>query len=467
MTDSTPSPAADRKLQRAVTLIPAIAIILANIIGTGVFVKARVMTVNVGTPGMVLLVWVCAGLLTLTGSLVYAELSTMMPRSGGALNYIGAAFGRRWAYLYGWTMMLGTWASVAAVAILLVIFLNGLFGDSLAPWALKTLPLVVIVFTTAINLATVRAAGHIATGLTVVKILIVLGVGIGGFLLADGSWKNFSLDAADGIGEGIPESARLGINGFGAAMLGALWSYNGWALISALGGEVKDPGRTLPRTMIGGTLLVIVLYLLINATYFYVLTPLEIANLPESGSVANAAVLRFGGSTAAKLMSVGLVLSAYGTLHTGIMVGARLPFALARKGLLPKSLGIVSARSVPAISVLVTGAGAFVLALSGTFDILTDIYVFMIWIFYGITCSTVFILRRKLPDAERPYRVWGYPYVPLVFLAVTLFLLVNTFLATPWRAVSGLALVLSGLPVYAYYSRKLGSDEATAWLGEE
>jgi APA family basic amino acid/polyamine antiporter len=364
-------------------------------------------------------------------------------------------------------MMLGTWASVAAVAILLVTFFNGLVGGSLPPWALRTLPLAVIGFTTAINLATVRVAGQLATALTVFKILIVLGVGIGGFLLADGSMQNFSMDALGGIGEGVPESARLGIRGFGAAMLGALWSYNGWALISALGGEVKDPGRTLPRTMIGGTLLVIGLYLLINAAYFYVLTPLEIANLPKSQSVANAVVLRFGGSTAAKLMSVGLVISAYGTLHTGLMVGARLPFALARKGLLPANLGIVSARSVPAIAVLATGAGSFVLALSGTFDILTDIYVFMIWIFYGLTCSTVFVLRKKHPDAERPYRVWGYPYVPLVFLAVTLFLLVNTFLATPWRAVSGLLLVLSGLPVYAYYSRRLGADKADAWLGEE
>ncbi|MBL4771068.1 MAG: amino acid permease [Planctomycetes bacterium] len=464
---STSTATGERKLLRSLTLIPAMAIILANIIGTGVFVKARVMTINVGTPSMVLVVWICAGMLTLTGSLVYAELSTMMPRSGGALHYIGAAYGRRWGYLYGWTITLAIGASVAALAILLVTFLNDLLGGGLPPWALRTLPLVFIAVTTALNLASVKSTGHLATALTVVKIALVLGVGIGGFLISDGSWQNYSLDAIGSAGEGVPESARHGVRGFGAAMLGALWSYNGWAVITALGGEVKDPGRTLPRTMIWGTLLVIALYLLINAAYFYVLTPMEIGNLPESKSIANATVQRFGGNTMARLMSAGLVISAYGTLHTTIMVGARLPYALARKGLMPASLGIISARRVPAFAVLATGAWGLVLALSGTFDILTDIYVFVIWIFYGMSCVALFILRRKMPDAERPYRVWGYPIVPAIFLVVTTFLLVNTFLATPGRAISGFVMVVSGLPVYAYYSRRLGSDEATAWLGGE
>lgn len=467
MTDDQTDDATHQKLQRALTLVPSIAIILATIIGTGVFVKARVMIVNVGSPEMVLLVWVCAGLLTLSGSLVYAELSTMMPRSGGALHYIGAAYGRRWGYLYGWTMTLAIGASVAAVAILFVTFLNDLIGGGLPPWALRYLPLLVIAVASGLNLASVRSTGHVATALTVVKIFLLLFVGIGGFLLGDGSWDHFSMDAAGALGEGIPESARLGVRGFGAAMIGALWGYNGWALISSIGGEVKDPERTLPRTMIWGTLLVIVLYLLINAAYFYVLTPLEIGNLPESKSVANAAVLNFGGPTAARLLSVGLLLSAYGVLHTGILVGARTPFALARMGMMPTRLGEVSKNKVPAVAVVATGAWAFVLALTGTFDILTDIYVFVIWIFYGLTCGAVFVLRRKLPDAERPYRVWGYPYVPLVFLAVTVFLLVNTFLAMPYRALSGFLLVVSGLPVYAFYSRRLGDDDAASWLGDE
>jgi len=458
---------AKRRLVRALTVIPATAVILANIIGTGVFVKTRVMTVNVGTPGMVLTVWLCAGLLTLTGALVYAELSTMMPRSGGQFHFIGAAFGRRWAFLYGWTYSLAIGASIAAVAILFVTFLNDLLGAALPPWSLKVLPLVIIGIASGLNLATVRSTGRAATALTSVKVALVLGVGLGAFLLADGSWAHFSLSGAEGVGAGVPESARLGMRGFGAAMLGALWSYNGWAIITSLGGEVKEPSRTLPRAMVGGTLLVIALYMLINAAYFYVLTPMEIANLPESTSVANAAVLRFAGRSAAALMSVGLVVSAYGTLHTSLLVGSRTPFALARKGLLPASLGMVSARAVPAVAVLSVGAWALVLALSGTFDILTDIYVFVLWIFYGMTCLALFTLRRKRPDAERPYRVWGYPVTPALFLLVTVFLLINTFAATPGRALSGLLLVVSGLPVYWFYSRRLGRDAPDAWLGSE
>jgi basic amino acid/polyamine antiporter, APA family len=470
MTEATTTDApahGERRLVRALTLVPATAVILANIIGTGVFVKARVMTVNVGTPGMVLFVWLCAGLLTLAGALVYGELSTMMPRSGGEFHFIGAAYGRRWAFLYGWTRSVAIGASVAAVAILFVTFLNDLLGSALPVWALRTLPLVVIIVATLLNLATVRSTGRVATLLTAVKICLVLGVGVGAFCFADGSWSGFSQSGAEGVGEGVPATARLGLSGFGAAMLGALWSYNGWSIITSLGGEVRDPARTLPRTMVGGTLLVIALYLLINAAYFFVLSPLEIANLPASSSVANATVLRFAGRTAASVMSVALVISAYGTLHTTLLVGSRVPFALARSGLLPKDLGLISARGVPAIAVLAIGAWGLVLALSGTFDILTDIYVFVLWIFYGMTASAVFVLRRKLPDAERPFRVPGYPVVPALFLLVTLFLLINTFIATPDRALAGFALVVTGLPVYVYFSRRLDPDESTAWLGGE
>ena len=470
MADAAPTglPATgERRLVRGLTLIPATAVILANIIGTGVFVKTRVMTVNVGTPGMVLTVWLCAGLLTLTGALVFAELSTMMPRSGGQFHFMGAAYGRRWAFLYGWTYSLAIGASIAAVSILFVTFLNDLLGSALPAWSLTVLPVVVIAVASGLNLATVRSTGRAATALTSVKVALVLGIGLGAFLLADGSWSHFSLNGAGGAGEGVPESARLGIRGFGAAMLGALWSYNGWAIITSLGGEVKEPSRTLPRAMVGGTLLVIALYMMINVAYYYVLTPAEIADLPESQSVANAAMLRFAGRTATALMSVGLVISAYGTLHTTLLVGSRVPFALARRGLLPSGLALVSARSVPAVAVLAVGAWAIILALSGTFDILTDIYVFVLWIFYGMTCLALFVLRRKRPDAERPYRVWGYPVTPALFLAVTLFLLINTFAATPGRALSGLVLVVSGLPVYWFYSRRLGRDEPDAWLGSE
>ncbi len=454
-----------RQLVRTLTLVPAASVILANVIGTGVFVKARVMTSNVGTPAMVLTVWLVAGLLSLAGALIYAELSTMMPRSGGEFHYIGAAYGRRWAFLYGWTKTLALGASAAAVAIVFVIFLNDLTGGVLSASAVQWLPLVVIAVVTAMNLLSMRWSGRLATALTAVKVLLVLGVGLGAFLLADGSWAHFSGSAGLAGGEGVPESARLGVRGFGAAMLGALWSYNGSAVIAAIGGEVKDPARTLPRALVGASLLVIALYMLINAAYFYVLSPAEVAAVPEASSVAREAASRFLGSATAAVMSAGLMISAYGTLHTTMLTGPRLPFALARSGLLPAALGRVSVHAVPAVAVLAIGVWAIVLCASGTFDILTDIYIFVLWIFYGLTGAALFVLRRKAPDAERPYRVWGYPFVPALFLAVTAFLLINTLVATPGRALAGIGLIAAGLPVYGYYARRLGATDTPEWLG--
>lgn len=463
----TQAQAPKRHLLRALTLIPATAIILANIIGTGVFVKARVMTCNVGSPEMVLIVWFVAGLLTLASALVYAELGAMMPRSGGEFNFIGAAFGRRWAFLFGWTKSVALGASVAAAAIIMVIFLNDFTGGSLPILWVQILPFLVIVVSTVINFLTVRSSGYFVTVLTSVKIALVLLVGLGAYLLADGNWGNYASSGAAGSCEGVPESAKLGISGFGAAMLGALWGYNGWAIIASLGGEIKNPGRTIPRALIGGTLLVITLYLMINAAYFYVLTPIEVASVAESSSVAAEAASRFFGPGVVALMSAGLMISAFGTLHTTILTGARVPFALARVGLLPSALGLISANAVPTVAVLVIGVWSVVLTATGTYDILTDIYIFVLSVFFFMSGAALFVLRRTAPDAVRPYRVWGYPFVPGLFLVVTAYLLINTFLATPTRAIAGFGLIIIGLPIYEYFTRRGDALPEPDWLGDE
>lgn len=451
MTPSTPE---NGQLLRTLALTPASAVILANVIGTGVFVKARVMTCNVGDPEMVLIVWLVAGLLSLAGALVYAELSAMMPRAGGEFHFLRAAFGPRLAFLYGWTKTVSLGASAAAVAILCVVFLNDLTGRRLPPLAVQVLPLLIIVMATVINLGSMRSSGMTTIALTTVKVALVLVIGVGAFLFADGQWGNFSLNGASGTCEGVPESAKLGLGGFGAAMLGALWGYNGWAIISSVGGEIKDPGWTMPRALIGGTVTIVALYLLVNTAFFYVLTPLEVASVAESSSVASEAAARFLGAGAAALLAAGLVVSAYGTLHTTILAGPRIPYTLARAGLLPQVLGRISRRGVPAIAIVSVGVWSIVLAVSGTFDILTDIYVFVLWIFFGLNGMAVFVLRRRYPDASRPYRVWGYPVVPGLFLLVTVFLLVNTLAVTPGRALAGIGLIVVGLPVYEYFSRR-------------
>lgn len=446
-------------LVRSFTVISGTAVIIANIIGTGIFVKTRVMTANVGTPSMVILVWVLAGLLSLAGAMLYAELSTMMPRAGGQYHFIGAAYGPRWAFLYGWTRMLVAGAGNAAVAILFVVFLNDLVDGQLTPLQLRVLPVGVLAVAVALNFASGKANGKIATMLTVGKITLVLVIALGAFIFSDGSWLNFSSTADGVVSEGVPESARGGVAGFGAAMLGALWGYNGWNLIVGIGGEVRNPSKTLPRVLIGGTVLVIILYTMINVAYFYVLPAHEIASIPDSTSVAYEVAARFMGAGFAAVLSAGLMLSAYGTLHAGMLAAPRLPFALAERGMLPAWFTRLSGRAVPTNAVLVMGVWSVVLTLSGTFDILTDIYVFVLWVFYGMTAVGLFVLRSTHPNADRPYRVWGYPIVPGLFVLVTVFLLINTMIATPMRALSGIGFILTGLPMYAYITRRAAQDD--------
>lgn len=454
------TPAPMPSLVRGLGLFAAVAIVLANVIGTGVFLKARVMTCNVGDPGVVMGVWVLAGLLSLAGALTYAELGALMPRSGGEYNYLGAAFGRVWAFLYGWMRtFIAQTGSQAAVAVAFTIFLNDLVGGRLPPTAVLLLPVGAVALGTLLNLASVRASGQIATVLTVVKVALVAGVGVGAFVFADGSAAHFAMDGAAGTCEGVPASARLGVAGFGAALLAALWGFDGWNTLSLVSGEVRNPQRTLPRALVGGVLATMALYVLANAAYYWVLTPTEIASVPEASSVAREVAVRFLGAGAASVMAAGLMLSSFGTLHTSMLSGARLTYAMGRDGLLPRVLGQVGARSrVPWAAVLLHGTWSGLLALSGSFDMLTNYVVFGSFIFYGMTALAVFRLRKMWPDAPRPYRTWGYPVVPALFVVATGFLLVSTVIATPTEAITGLVLIALGLPVYGFYARRAGSE---------
>ena len=462
-------PSTSPSLKRGLTLVPASAVIIATVIGTGIFVKARVMTCNVGSPGLVLLVYALAGVLTLAGALAYAELGAMMPRAGGPYNYLGAAYGRRWAFLYGWMQaFVASAASVAAVALVFVIFLNDLVGGSLPPWALRVLPAVVIATAVVLNMASVRSSGRISTALTAVKIALVLGVGVGAFVFGDGSWGHFAASGAGAACEDVAAGARLGLGGFGAAVIGALWSYGGWVVFLLLAGEVRSPERTLPRALAGAIVVIAVLYVFVNAAYFYVLTPEAVASVSPASSVAAEVAVRFLGAGAVTLMAAGLLLSSFGTLYAHVLTASRLPFALARDGMLPAPLARVSPTTqIPRNSVVLLGTWCIVLTVSGSFDVMTDLAVFAALLFAGLTVGAVFVLRRAQPEAERPYRVWGYPVVPALYLLAVLLLLVNTLVATPGRALAGLGLIALGLPVYAYYARRLPPDDPENWLGEQ
>jgi APA family basic amino acid/polyamine antiporter len=472
-----------QNLIRGLGLAAAISVIIANVIGTGVFLKARVMTCNVGSPTWVIIAWIAAGLLSLAGALTYAELTAMKPHAAGPYVFLRDAYGRLSSFMFGWMQMfIARTGSQASVAVVFAIALNDYLGGGLKqtlfqtsifgyPYEITSLQLIAVVaiaiFTT-LNCLSVSMSGQIATALTLVKIGLVLFVGLGAFLfVTGGGLENFSLAATGGTCEDVNESIKFGsaeysfLAGFGAAMLAALWGYDGWDNLSFVAGEVKDPGRNIPIAIIGSTLIIIFLYVSAHVAYFWVLDPTAVASVSKDSSVAMAVVSKFFGGDLASLatgvavaiFTVGLMLSSLGTLHTSILSASRIPYAMAKDGMMLPTFEKLSIQAVPINGVLFQGVWASILALSGSFDTLTDYVIFGSWIFYGLITSSIFIYRRKHPDLPRPYRAFGYPVVPVVFLLVTGWLLVTTMINSPVQSFIGIGLIVLGLPIYYLLNR--------------
>jgi basic amino acid/polyamine antiporter, APA family len=470
-----------QELIRGLGLLAAIAVIIGNVIGTGVFLKARVMTCNLGSPTWVITVWIAAGLLSLAGALTYAELSAMKPEAGGEYNFLRDAYGKVWSFLFGWMQIfVAKTGSQAAVAFAFMIALNDFLGGNLkkvllsvnlggqTPFEITSLQIVaiaLIILITTLNCLSVKFTGQLATILTFVKIGLVFFVGIGAFILVSGDFGHLSQISQGGICEGVAENVKYGspnyslVAGIAAAMLAALWGYDGWNNLTMVAGEVKNPSKNIPLALIGGTILIIFLYVFANLAYFYVLTPTEIASVSKDSSVAFVVVSKFGLAFGAMIMTIGLMLSSLGTLHTSVLTGARVPYAMANDRLFFSQFGRLSDFSnVPIWAVVMQGIWASVLVLTGSFDTLTDYVIFGSWIFYAAATASVFVFRRTMPDAERPYRTFGYPIVPFLFLLVAGFLLLNTVINNPWQSFMGLGLILLGLPVYYYFITKRGTD---------
>jgi APA family basic amino acid/polyamine antiporter len=456
-------------LVRGLGPVATTAIVVGNVIGTGVFLKSRVMTCNVGTPGRVITVWVVAGLLSLAGALTYAELAAMWPRAGGEYVFIRNAYNSRLAFLFGWMRFFASGAgSLAALAVGFAIFLNVLLTGALdvtyftldlpgypVPFGkLQIVALGAIAFVTIVNCASVSVSGKFAIVMTAIKVGSIVALGAGVLVFASGSWSNFLLQDSGGTCEGVAGAARGGSAGFAAAMLGALWAYNGWNEMTFVSGEVKSPQRNIPIALALGMTICMVLYVFVNSTYFYVLTPTEVASVPATSSVAGVVIANVVGDIAVSLIAVAMMISTLGALHTSTMANSRIPFAMAQDGLFPKPLARVSERThVPVRALIVQGLWAGVLALSGSYDTLTDYVIFVNWIFFGLVIVSIFLIRQRVPKAEGAYRAWGYPIVPLLFLVTTGWLLISTLITSPVRSLIGLALVALGIPVY-HFTRK-------------
>jgi basic amino acid/polyamine antiporter, APA family len=447
------------QLVRGLGLVAAISVNVANVIGTGVFLKARVMTCNVGTPGKALTVWLVAGLLSLAGALTYAELLAMFPRAAGEYGIMRDAYGRASGFIYGWTQFaIARSASAAALAVGFAIFLNDLIGGRLnhiyftlhVPYLfdvpigrLQVVALAAIGVTVLVNCAAVTFSGGVATFLTSIKVLLLIGVGLGAFFYSGGDWSHLSQANAGGLCEKAMTGG--GMAGFAAAMLGALWAYDGWNNITFLAGEVKNPQRNLPLGLIISMFLVMGLYLFVNLGYYHVLSPTEIANVPASFSVAAEVVRRLLGAIALTLMAAAMMTSSFGALHASILATSRVPYAMARDGMFFRGLAKVSPRThVPIRSLIVLGIWSSVFALSGSYDQLTDAAVFSLTLFYAFVAGSVFIFRRRMPDVTRPYRTWGYPVVPIIYLVVTAALLARIVWDARHAMVRTIGLILEG-----------------------
>ncbi|HWX41672.1 MAG TPA: amino acid permease [Blastocatellia bacterium] len=460
----------NNQVVRALGLTDSSALVVGKVIGTGVFLKAAVMMQQVHTPLLMLAAWVAAGLLSLAGTLAYAELAAMFPQAGGEYVYLRAAYGKAPAFLYGWMqIVVGQAGVIAALGIACATFASALlplnavwlhhsfhlFGREVA-WRFglqQVVALGLILSFAAINCAGVALGGRAQSVLTAAKLLGIGLIVVGAFFFSgSGAWSNLT-SASEG-------SHWSGFGPFGAAMLAALWAYNGWANLPMAAGEVRDPGRNMPRALIGGMLVVIAVYVLVNLAYVYALPLVEVLTSNSTAHsdalpVATKAARTFLGSAGEKFISVAFVISGLGSLNAGILTAARVPFAMSRDGLFFSKAANLGPRShAPVWAIIIQAGWACMLALSGTFDQLTDLAVFSLWMFFGLTAASVFVLRRKIPEAARPYRTIGYPILPGIFVACAAWLVINTLYTNPWGSCAGLLLISLGLPFYLYFSHE-------------
>lgn len=443
--------AAEPHLERRLGLTDSTSLVIGTIIGTGIFFKAAIMTQEVGTPSLVLWAWIAAGILSLTGALAYAELGILFPQAGGDYVYLRHAYGELPAFLYGWQRFwIGSPGSIAAFGVGAASFAAQLY-DLKIIGGQPMVAIGLIALFTLLNCLTVSFGGHLQSFMTILKVLMMVFL-FGGlfFFSAHGSFHHLASE---------PNSHFPGWSAFSAAMLAALWAYDGWNNLPMVAGEIKHPSRNIPIALGLGMIVVIFIYGIMNVGYFFAVPTSDIAAAyskmtPQALPVATVAAKSFLGENGVWFLSLALVLSAVGAMNGSILTGARVPFAMAKDQLFPKALAKVHPRThTPVAAVLVQGVWSCVLALSGTFDQLTDYVVFWAWVFYALTTASLFIFRRKLPAADRPYKAFGYPWLPAIFLVAALCLLVNTFLSSPKDTLWGVLILLAGVPFYFWFKR--------------
>jgi len=428
-------------LPRRLGFVATAAMVAGGIIGSGVFRVPAAVAGAVGTPGGVAAVWIAGGLITLCGALSFAELAAAYPRSGGVFVYLREAYGPLVAFLFGWTMLFLAPAAVAGVALVFAEYL-GTLAD-LTDTGRRVVAALAVAAISAGAYRSVRGVGRLLTAATAAKLLALVALVVAAFGLGDG--------AAGSLGGGAPAATDLRWGGVGLGLVSALWAYNGFQEVVMIAGEVRDPGRILPRALVAGMAVVIAVYLGANAAYLYVL-PFDA--LRESPLVASDTMVRVVGAAGAAAVAAMVMVSTFGTLVALTLSNPRIFFAMAEAGLLFAPLARVHPRHrTPHVAVAAVGAGALACVWSTSFERLAAAFVLGVWPFLALAAAGVIVLRRTRPDLARPYRTPGYPLVPIVFVVGTVAVVGSALVAEPVTTLGGIALTLAGIPVYGLWRR--------------
>jgi APA family basic amino acid/polyamine antiporter len=432
------------ELKKELKLYGLTMVAVGSCIGSGIFLTPSQIAGHLPSPLLILLVWSLGGIITLTGALTFAELGAMYPQAGGVYVYLKESFGGLFGFLYGWVyLVVITSGANAALSIACAYYLS--FLIPLSDMGMKVVAVLAIAAVTVINIFRVRAAEVFTNLFTGVKILGVAAIVGIGFLF--GNVKVNLFEASSGFESGSLATA------FGLALIGVLWSYGGWQHASFVAGEAKDARRTVPRAMIIGSIVVAVVYLLTNLAYLLMLPVDKIAASQSLAADAVTSIIPFGGF----LIAILIAISTFGTLGIYTLSAPRIYYAMARDGLFFKKLASVHPRfRTPVNAILTQSAWAVVLLLFwGTFEDLITYVVFTDWIFFGLTAVGVIVLRFKRKDLHRPYKTFGYPFVPLIFITITFLFVLNALIEKPIHAWAGLILIAVALPIYFAFKRRL------------
>ena len=450
-------------LVRGLGLWSATAIVIGDTIGTGIFLVASDMARAVGSATLVLFAWILGGLIVFLGALCYAELGATFPKAGGPYVYLSRGLGPLWGFLFGWmSSLLERPVGMATLAAGFVRFLGFLFPMLATPLftshlgryeftftTAQPLAALVVLVVTALNYFSVQMGGAIQVLLSSLKVATILLIVVGGVLFGKQNGGTAAVVVQLGFGT---------IGALLTALVPAMWAYNGFNDLGDLGEEILRPQKNIPRAIILGLLTVSGLYLMANVVYFHT-SPF--AQLAQSQHVASDVVQSIAGSRGAAWLTLAMAISALGALHVVVLTGARIPYAMARDGVFFHFAERLHPRfRTPSGALIFLGSLASLLALSGTYEELYSLFVFAVWIFFALTAIALLRLRKKESNLFRPYRAWGYPWTPLIFLIAAVALTVNLWIVRPMRSSLGLAVILGGLPFFRHWRKSRSSSPA-------